>query len=314
MLTESPQWTFASKRPLTQWYGHVQLLSTHVLGQWFCLDRESGERKWQRRMFRPNTIDGVESGVIVAIEMRADGPWTAAFGCYGISLENGGYLWISHGEGVWGRFVRLLDFFPGFTNELRDTPHHVSDGKVFCSSGRVLDIQSGRLLDRMDPELVRAYETARTPEDDFHRSHFEQQHQKVRIADGLVLQYAGAGPGYKWGVLDIAAETETGRPLWRFSNNQLDRHVAQYRLALPFLYLVVSDEPEDKPHPTKKHYVLPNPTLWHLLAIDLWTGSIVQDFPLDHRKLAKCRIEDVDDTGLLIGKSCRELVYFRRHR
>lgn len=60
--------------------------------------------------------------------------------------------------------------------------------------------------------------------------------------------------------------------------------------------------------------MLPNPTLWHLLTVDLATGEVVQDFPLDDQKLEECRIEDVDDEGLLIGKSSHGLACYRRTR
>lgn len=118
------------------------------------------------------------------------------------------------------------------------------------------------------------------------------------------------------GVLDIAAETETGNPVWRFSMDQLGRHIDSnffsYRLVPPFLYLIVSDEPRFKPHPTKTQYILPNPTRWHFVTIALSTGKVVQDFSLGEEKLAECRIEDVDDDGLLIGKSNHHLAYYER--
>jgi hypothetical protein len=131
---------------LALWYGHVELLKRHVVGQWFCLDRDSGSCFWDRRFWRINAIQAVADGVIVGSETRSDGPWTAGFGCYGIDLETGKLRWVSHRNGVWGKLVRMLDFFPGFTNELRDVPLSVEDRQVFCASGRVLDIQTGKLL------------------------------------------------------------------------------------------------------------------------------------------------------------------------
>ncbi len=158
MIESTPAWSFGSKKPLTKWYGHVHLLADCVVGQWFCADRTTGKLRWRGKLLRPNTILGFDSGVIVASEMRSDGLWTADFGCYGISLEDGRLLWTSHGSGLWGRIVRLLDFVPGFTNELRDTPHHVQNGKVFCNSGRVLDVKSGMLLHKVDAQEVRSHE------------------------------------------------------------------------------------------------------------------------------------------------------------
>lgn len=316
MLVEEPRWIFASKKPLTKWYGHVHLLPNHVVGQWFCVDRASGQVKWQRNFFRPTTIDAVTSGVIVAREMRSDGPWTASFGCYGISLDAGRLLWTSHGSGLWGSIVRLLDFVPGYTNELRDTPHHVEDGKVFCQSGRVLDVKTGRFLQKLDSETVRSHEKPIRLDSQFYNSGLERDHPSVAISNGVFLRHAQAAEGMQRGVLEIAAETETANSVWTFSIEQLGRHIDgnfySYRLVPPFMYFVVSDEPRYKPHPTKQRYVEPKPTLWHVVSIALATGDVVQDFSLGPEMLEECRIEDVDDRGLLIGTSSRELLYFER--
>ena len=316
MLAEEPRWMFASSKPLTRWYGHVHLLPNHVVGQWFCVDRLSGQVKWQLNFGRPNTITAVNSDVIVASEMRSDGPWTASFGCYGICLDTGQLLWKSHRSGFWGRFVRLLDFVPGFTNDLRDTPHHVEDGKVYCQSGRVLDARTGQTLQKVDPEIIRSHEKPISLGQQFYDSGLETDHPRVAIGDGLFLRHVQATKGKQRGVLEISAQNKSANSTWRFSVEQFGRHIDgnfySYRLVPPFIYFVVSDEPRYKPHPTKEHYVLPNPTLWHVISIALETGKIVQDFSLGSDKLEECRIEDVDDRGLLIGKSSRELLYFER--
>src|SRR3954470_22795843 len=145
-------WTFGVRQRLTDGYGHVELLPHHVLGQWFCVDRATGRRAWERRFFRPNNVVGIADGVIVASEMRSDGPWTADFGCYGISLESGRLLWTSHADGWWGRFVRMLDFVPGFTNELRDAPVDVTGCRCTCGSGRVLDVRTGHTVRRLSKQ------------------------------------------------------------------------------------------------------------------------------------------------------------------
>ena len=74
----------------------------------------------------------------------------------------------------------------------------------------------------------------------------------------------------------------------------------------------VADESRYKPHPTRPQTVVANPTCWHLLCLDTATGQIVQQVSLGDELLDECRIEDVDEHGLLIGKSNNELVYFRR--
>lgn len=299
------------------WYGHVHLLPSHVVGQWFCVDRESGELSWQRTMFRPNTICGVDSGVIVASEMRSDDPWMASFGCYGISLENGKLLWTSHRNGFWGRITRLLDFVPGFTNELRDTAQRVQDGKVFFQNGRVVEIKTGQPLQRFDREIVQSHQKQATMGSRFYSSGIEKDHPRISIGNGVFLRHAQTTPGFQSGVLKIAAETEAGELIWLFSPDQLSRRIDgnfySYRLVLPFLYLVVSDESRYKPHPTQEHCILPNPTRWHFVTVDLVTGRVVQDFSLGDELLKECRIEDVDDHGLLIGKSSHSLVYYQRN-
>ncbi|MCA9174365.1 MAG: hypothetical protein KDB14_07760 [Planctomycetales bacterium] len=248
--------------------------------------------------------------------MRSDGPWTATFGCYGISLESGTLLWASHGSGIRGVLARMLDFVPGFTNEFRDTPHHVEGGQVFCDSGRVLDVKTGRCQRRVDPDSVQAHESRASIGWQFYNTGMEKYHPRVAAGRGVFLRHAEGKEGVQRGVFKIAAENEAGDSIWLFSVDQLGRHIDgnfySYRLAPPFIYLVVSDEPRYRPHPSQKHVVTPNPTRWHLVTLALSTGKVVQDFPLGNSKLEECRIEDVDDEGLLIGKSSQELCYFRR--
>jgi hypothetical protein len=52
MPAETTLWKFASNESLTQCYGHVHLLPQHVLGQWFCVARDSGKLLWQREFGR----------------------------------------------------------------------------------------------------------------------------------------------------------------------------------------------------------------------------------------------------------------------
>lgn len=316
MLTTEPRWTFASKKPLTQWYGNVQLLDHHVVGQWFCLARESGELKWQHRIFRANAICEVDSGVIVASEVRSDGPWTDQFGCYGISLDDGRLLWTSHGSGVWGWFQRVLDFVPGYTNEFRDSPHHVKDGRIFCHSGRVLDVYTGKTLERTAPDSVSSCERAETLAQSLYGTSVSREQKKVSIGNGILLFHPAAEEGRTRADWEIIAENESGEQVWRLPIKETKRHIDgdfySYRLAMPYLYLVVSDERRYRPHPTKPYYVQPNPTLWHLMAVSVRNGNVVQDISLGTEVLEECRIEDVDDRGLLTSSSSRELLYFER--
>jgi hypothetical protein len=83
--------------------------------------------------------------VIVATETASGGPWTASFGCYGISLRTGELLWpVDREEGGWlGRF---LGFLPGFGSANVETPVAVRGSQCVCESGRVLDIHSGSVI------------------------------------------------------------------------------------------------------------------------------------------------------------------------
>jgi hypothetical protein len=308
MIRETPRWTYKSSAPLTQWYGHVHLLPERALGQWFCVDRASGALLWRRTHFRPNTIVGIGSDVIVASEMRSDGPWTADFGCYGISLETGRRLWTSHGSGFWKFALRALDFVPGYTNEFRDEPRLVRDGKVYCRSGRVLDTRSGATIDRIAREEIAAIQL---PQSDAERLYAGE---KVRVAKGLSVVRPG-GATWHDGGWQIAAENDAGETVWHVSAKTLTRTIASafygYRLAERYVYVLLSEEPSTVPHPTKLHYAVANPTRWHLVAIDVATGEVVQDVRLDEEKRPECRIEDVDVTGVLISVG-RELKYFER--
>ena len=156
-------WHFDARHHLYQWYGRVQIVGRHAVGQWFCVDLDSGRCLWERRLPRANTIRAIADGVIVASEMRSDGPWTADFGVYAIALESGELLWTSHREGLAGTVCKLLDHVPGFTNERRDRPNRVHDGEVLCESGRVLDLRSGRLLRRVPVEPTKSTPVAPPP-------------------------------------------------------------------------------------------------------------------------------------------------------
>src|SRR4051794_33898504 len=73
MVEPTHQWSFTARNGLTQWYGHVRLLPGHALGQWFCVDRRTGKPLWERSFSRPNSVNGVADGVIVASETQSVG-------------------------------------------------------------------------------------------------------------------------------------------------------------------------------------------------------------------------------------------------
>lgn len=297
MIDPSPRWEFAARYSLTRRYGHVRLLPDRVLGQWFCLDRPTGRRIWERRFFRPASVAGVSEGVVVATE---------EFGVYGISLATGRLLWTSHGTGLWGRFVRLLDFIPCFENELADAPHRVEGGECVCYSGRVVDVRTGRTLRRVPRDEVRRTGRATVLRDE-------------RLGDDARLAFrSGEGPNH-WvrGKLRLRLLRIDGEVRWEFDVASTGRHLQSYRFAppsearRPFVYFVVSDEPNTTPHPTRRHYALPRRTAYRLLTLDVAVGEIVQDIPLGEAN-RECRIEDADEAGLLVGADAKRLRYFER--
>ena len=46
MVHETPAWHYKTKHTVTLGYGPVHLLPHHVLGQWFCVHRETGRLLW----------------------------------------------------------------------------------------------------------------------------------------------------------------------------------------------------------------------------------------------------------------------------
>ena len=297
MIDPSPHWEFTARYSLTKRYGHVRLFPGRVLGQWFCLDRQTGRRIWERWYFRPNAVVGVSEGVVVA---------GGESGVYGIDLDTGRLLWTSHGAGLWGTFLRLLDFLPCFENELADTPLRVEGGECLCQSGRVVDVRTGRTLRRLARDEARRTGRAALLPD-------------VRLGDDTRLSFvSGDGPNHRVrGKLRLRLLRDDGSVGWEFDIASTGRHLQSYRYAppseagRPFVYFVVSDEPNTSPHPTRRHYVLPHRTFYRLLTLDVGSGEVVQDIPLGEAD-RECRIEDVDATGLLVSADAKRLRYFER--
>ncbi len=316
MLDPAAAWTFHSSTRLTQWYGHARLLADYVIGQWTCVARHSGQLVWQSHFWRPNTICGVDSGVIVATEMRSDGPWTMSFGCYGISLQSGQIVWVSHRCGIAGFILKWLDAVPGFTNELRDSPHHVDSGRVFCESGRILDIQTGKLLTKAAKPSAGDGRPRRIDQA-FYQYAQNPAECGFPMGNGVSLRQTATGAANTEHRSPIfLAENASGDRQWSFATAALGRSLRgnyySYRLAPPYLYFLVHDEPHPTTPSTGTDSTIPQCTRWFLVTLDLQTGQVVQDFPLSEDLFAECRIEDLDAQGLLIGRSDNSWQYFRR--
>src|SRR5689334_17848721 len=96
MVHETPAWRYSTQHTITLGHGHVHLMPHHVLGQWFCVERESGRVLWDRKVSEADSVIGVSEGVIIATETRMSGPCTYTYGVFAIALETGEMLWTSH--------------------------------------------------------------------------------------------------------------------------------------------------------------------------------------------------------------------------
>jgi hypothetical protein len=274
----------------------VELLADGAIGQWFYVDRESGKLRWARSFGRPNTVDGVSDGIIIASERRSDGPWAFNFGIYGIELETGKLRWVSHGDGWTKGLLRLLDFVPAFTNELRDAPLRVSEGECLTDRGRVLDVQTGHLKRR---EVVKKASHQRKPETVPWRAlYFEGQcnlgelghlERNDRTIEGdavtfhsdssLVFRLIDPGGQERWSFSPLAHGVYSGT----------NAYASRYEGG--FLYLVVSEKPASYRSPARF-------SLW---TLRVETGEVVQKVSLGDDPFEEARIEDMDAANILIS-------------
>ncbi|MCX5655135.1 MAG: hypothetical protein NTY65_10860 [Planctomycetota bacterium] len=342
MLIEQSRWTYAADHFLRHSYDPVRLLPQYVLVPWMCMRRSDGTLLWDRRIRRANTIMGIQDGVIVASEVRSDGPWTLHFGCYGIDLETGDMLWASHRDGLYGAIVRALDYLPGFTNELRDTPHEIRAGEVICKSGRVLDLRTGRLLRRMSRDALPPYRERTDPATQLYNTRPDRiittvvdkrgcrvkgeaaPVPPVAVADDRFVSCcpptsACAPTSRKHGADDIVLYGTDSRGMltWVFQLSETGYHCQtnfySYRLARPFVYFVVSEAEVYVPiNPGKPRYARYNPARWHILTVDARTGKMIQDIILGQCNEQPARLEDVDEGGALFSLDNRRLVYYER--
>lgn len=318
MLMPDPTFRFRPRHSLTQWYGHVHLLDDRVVGQWFCLNRATGQCQWERTHARPNTFVGAAEGVIIASEMRSDGPWTATFGCYALSLDTGDLLWVSHAEGFAGRLLRALDFVPYFTNDLRDSANAVIGHECICNSGRVLDVRTGKLLRRISKsEFDRLTAQPGTQAEAFYNSVYSPNLVRIRLNEGwlsYVRPPAGKQPDHDF---RACLTRDDGTEIWTFDLASLGLHMSHtnfysFRLDRPVMYVFASEEPTLVRREGVLLDLQPNPAIYHLLTIELASGRVVQDIRIAQRKFTFCRIEDIDDAGLLVANSEHELLHFAK--
>ena len=295
-------WVYAPQRPCDTWGADVRLFGSRIVGvvnerSWFCLDR-NGAVLWERRgLGRPNHPNGLAGEVLVAAERRGnDGPWIAEFGVYGIDLTSGRLLWTSHAPGGWGRFVRLLDFVPDFTNEIRDSPHAVLNGEIVTESGRRLDPRTGRDLGRLDalPPGLRA------DDETFSRQLLVEkkvsigalgvliagrpgEHQERGLVEAEPLRFHLVSPegDVRW-VFDGEAEERIAEPgYWELSFDRFGDYVL----------LIVADST------TRSEGLAPR----SLLFLDLRNGQVSEATSISHEPLRWACLAGADAEGLLIS-------------
>ena len=304
MLEETPAWTFTFKRPLYRWNEYVHLLPQRIVGYWFCLDRSSSRRLWKRRFARLDHIVGIENGVIIASERSPIlASELAGCGVYAISLETGHLLW-THASGLWGKILRALDFSPGWRN--LDWPVYVLNGRCYCRSGRVLDIRTGRLLEKVLEEEIKPPQEPESDNMILARSKVPSNPAKLKVGDGLWLSHKLAtGPddlrmciAPPWmSEFRLFLTDDEGRVRWEFDQKNTGFHIHECRYSAPYVYLLACRKPATTMQTENE---INDPRQYHLLTLDVSSGSTVQDIQITRKPGYECRTEDNDDRGILV--------------
>ena len=291
MLSELPAWRYDAPHPLTEW-DRVRLLPDRVLGTWFTLERDTGKLCWRVTHEGPNLVVGIDRDVVIATQMNSGGPWSAASGTFAISLESGALLWSrAHDlpQGLAGLLLRPL----GVVYD--DPPRQVTEGEVLTSRGVVLETRTGKPLRRVAPPVA----TLTSSTDP----------AWVLYDDGKV-PFEGGTLSRKWDrtrdELALERRDSRGAPLWKFSVREAGFHISgnwfSYRFVAPWLYLLVSDQPQSTARdPAKPEVLTPNAGRYSLLVLDARTGEIGRRIAIGDAPIALCRIEDHDDRSLLLS-------------
>lgn len=312
MLREVPAWTVVAQRCLTQGYGYVRLMRRHALGEWICVERDTGGVLWEHEFDRPNSISGVADDVIVATENLSVGlGGNGSFHGYGLELETGHLVWTSHPSGQCGeRSAEGYSYPDRYDQQGADAaPTLVEEGQCFCADGRVLDAASGREIGRIPADEVEMRAT-RMRSDPASALYWSRNSSSTRnsgfpIAPGRRLRLGIKRSNREF---SVHLNSEDGTNLWTFTLTRAGYEMTHpnfysYRWAGQYLYLVVSEPIEVEPTPTPGQYTPPPPRRFHLLTLELERGTVVQDLPIETIPLAECRIEDVDEHGLLISSN-----------
>ncbi len=300
MVDLTVRWQYRASHSLTQYYGNVELLPGRVLGQWFCLERSTGQLLWHQNFTAPNTVFAVRDDVIIASETRSDGPRTANFGIYGISLINGKVIWRDGDKDFLGNLFGL--------NLLGETAVEVRDnGEVVTQSGRVLDLKTGNNIRK---------EKTRADRDILPINPGEKLYglKAVDCGRGKILKLGTPGqPENKdsWNFstnLCLFQEDKGGEIVWEFQLEKrgyfIEGNYFSYRYRPPFVWAIASDKPLYIPDPQHPKYLVFNqePKAYFILVLDTNSGEIVKTVPLGGGEVFNsCRLESIDDSNILVS-------------
>jgi len=218
----------------------------------------------------------------------------------------------------------MLDFVPGFTNDLRTTFLGVRTTECATSRGEILDIRTGQKL-RRESDLT-SWKKDYDPKTPAQRLY---SGNRVEVGDGLFLSlrearmkvekqangrsvYSSLRQTRPFGFILTNSEKEI---LWDWSPEDMGLNpITNYfgwRLVGGKLLVLGGEAPEYLPvSPAKPAYVKPNSTKYHLIVLDVPSGVVSQKLSVGEEKVAKCRIEDADEQGVLLSQENKHLNYY----
>lgn len=307
MIREEPSWTFRRESGLTQYYGNVETFGDRVVGQWFCLDADTGIPVWQREMSCPNMTTGVADGIIVATEFVIQGPASYSRGVYGLSLDTGETLWQADDPppsgGVISRFFHRIGLLYGM-----DSPTLVLEGKVHCTSGRILNAADGS---EHAPQGARNLASiGRNRSEQF----YDKLEVKLETVEGRFVssRRPGGDPANLSGGPYIYGINSNRTHDWEFNlSDQGYSTFSNYysqRLVGDRVYLFGKEGPYYE-ETDDKFVMRPREATVHFITVDAITGEVTQDFTLPE-PTHEYRIESVSPTGLLISHSNTWLAFY----
>ena len=198
----------------------------------------------------------------------------------------------------------------------------MADGRCYCRSGRILDVATGRLVERVSKDEIKPPEKLETETETLRRSKHLSDPVKLKVGDGLWLSHKlAAKPEVEplddeflasvWEFRLFLTDDE-GRVRWEFDLKDTGYETYYYgekcRYSAPYLYLLACEKRTTKKWKKIEVY---NPTQFHLLTLDLSNGRIVQDIQVTRNPVDVCRFEDIDEQGVLLSGGDNLLHYFR---